>query len=154
MCIILRSVGIHSTIDRWGFIKLSPLAKQLVCCTAAVPLVANHSGAQAEGPSAAEENLYCINRLAYIEGDDGKKTEGYDLDSPENVQKYWAALEDAALEMGAGRRGEPLASSRLSSFPFDRAPEVRTFTFLWVGVQNDPAPTDRIGLINCMYYTS
>lgn len=102
---------------------MPPLSTHTHLFSVAVPLMA---AVETEPVRPSEENLYGVASVAYIERAAGPQPEAYDLRSAEGVAAYWSALEDAALEMGAGKRGAPLSAAHLTAFPFDRAIEAAT----------------------------
>ncbi|RMZ53241.1 hypothetical protein APUTEX25_005230, partial [Auxenochlorella protothecoides] len=102
--------------------QLLDLLCRMGLLSSAVPLSSKSQSAATAGASA--ENLYYINTSACLERLEDRALETFSLETPTGADAYWSALEDAALETGAGRRGHPSMTSRLAScFPFDRAPE-------------------------------
>lgn len=106
-----------------GLLCAAPSPTHTPTHPAAVPLMA---AVETEPVRPSEENLYGVAPVAYIERAAGPQAEAYDLRSAAGVAAYWSALEDAALEMGAGKRGTPLSAAHLTAFPFDRAIEAAT----------------------------
>ncbi|KAK2080298.1 hypothetical protein QBZ16_000151 [Prototheca wickerhamii] len=101
----MKVIGCSAPSD--DVLRLAASGKSL-----AVPLMA---AVETEPVRPSEENLYGVASVAYIERAAGPQPEAYDLRSAAGVAAYWSALEDAALEMGAGKRGAPLSAAHLTA---------------------------------------